>query len=66
MLAVSGKDRITDVKFCHNASKRPHVDTTVIGDPQHNLRSSVEPGLNVCVDSFRLESGTSEVNYLYS
>jgi len=63
MLAVSGKDRISDVKLCHNASKRPHVNTAIVGNPQHNLRSSVEPGLNVCVNSLVLESGASKVNY---
>jgi len=63
MLAVSGKDRITYVKLCHNASKRPHVNAAVVGNPQHNLGRSVEPGLNVCVNTLVLESRASEVDY---
>jgi len=62
MLAVSWEDRIANVELCHNASKRPHVYTAVVGNPQHYFRSSIEPRLNICVNSFVLERGTSEVN----
>ncbi len=62
MLAVSWEDRISNVELFHNKSKRPHVYTAVVGNAQHNFRSSIEPGLNICVNSFVLERGTSEVN----
>lgn len=43
-------------EFNQNASEAPHVDGSCVRNTQDNLRSSIEPGLNVGVNSFILET----------
>jgi len=61
IFTFSWEDRVANVELCHDASKAPHVYPASIRNAQHDLWSSIEPGLNVSVDSFFNESGTSKV-----
>ena len=51
-------------KLDHDASEGPHVDLLSVGeDAKHNVRCSIEPTLNICVDDFVFQASTAEVSY---
>lgn len=61
-LVFSWKEWVSDIEFIENASETPHVDGRIVGDAQHDLRSSVEPALDVGVDLLCFEAATAEVD----
>lgn len=52
-----------DIKFKHDACKRPHIDRTVIVNSQNDLWCSVVSALNVCVKLMSQETSGSKVNH---
>ncbi len=46
----------TGIEFSEDTAKTPHIDPCRVGDPKNYLRSSVEPGLDVGINSFVLEA----------
>lgn len=66
ILRVTREYWITYIQLCHDATEAPHINGRSVGNAQHDLRCSVKPGLDIGVDSFIQEGGTSKVNYFDS
>jgi hypothetical protein len=60
------EQRNPGVKFRQNAPEAPHINRGGVGDAKDDLWSSVEPRLNVSVDTLILEATASIVNDLYA
>ena len=63
-LAISGENRVADVQLGSDAPETPHVDSAVIGNAKHDLRSSVEPALDVGVNLFVQEGAGAKIDDL--
>ena len=59
---LSWEQWVASVQFCHNAAKRPHVDTSGVGDAEDDLRSPVETTLDICVNALVLEAAATIVD----
>lgn len=66
MLTFAGENRVPDYQLCEKTAKRPHIDSCSVRDSKDNLWCSVEARLNVCVNAFILQTGTSVVDHLDS
>ena len=65
-LVFTWEQRIAHVELVQDAAEGPHVDGRVVGDAHDDLGGTVEPRLDIGVDLFVDEGGTSEVNDLYA
>lgn len=64
MFTLAGEDRDAREQLGEDAPEGPHVDGGCVGDPKNNLRSTVEPRLNVGVNLLVGEARGSEVDDL--
>ena len=64
MFAFSRENRVPSIQFSKNTPKAPHIDRIGIPDPEDNLRSPIEPALDISIQLFIHKSAASEVNDL--
>ena len=57
---------VASVKLCHDAAETPHVDGRGVGNTQYDLWRTVEPGLDIGVDTLILEAAAAVVDDLDS
>jgi hypothetical protein len=62
VLRVTREYGISNIQLCHDAAKGPHINGTVVRNPQHDLWCSVKSRLNVSVDALIKEGGAAEVD----
>jgi hypothetical protein len=65
-LAVARENWVTNIKLSSDAAETPHIDATVVWNSEHNLGSSVEPGLDVGVNFLVVEGTRAKINDLKS
>jgi hypothetical protein len=65
LLILSCKKRVSGVKFKKYSAKAPHIDGSSVLNPKDDLGGSVEPTLNVGINSLIFVSSTPEVNNFY-
>ena len=64
LFTLSREEWNTREKFCQNATKAPHIYRSSIWNTQNDLRCSVEPRLDVSVNSLIGEATWSEIDHL--
>lgn len=63
MLFISGKERVTKMKFSNDTSKTPNIDFSIIRQTKNNFWSSIVSALNISVDSLFLKTTWAEIDY---
>ena len=59
----SWKQRKTSEEFDHYASETPHVDLLCVREEtQNDIRCSIKPTLNICIDNFIFKTSTTEIS----
>ena len=57
---------VASVKLCHDTAETPHIDGCGVGNAQYDLWRTIEPGLDIGVDTLVLEAAAAVVNDLDS
>ena len=66
MLINSWKEWPAGHEFTKNAPKRPHVNSFIIRNTKHHLRTTVETALYIEETSFGISAGRAEINNFHS
>mgnify|MGYP001168752775 CR=1 FL=1 len=66
VLVFARENRHSLIKLYNDASQRPHINGSGVGNAQNYLRSPIVAALNIGVHLFFLIAATANVNYFYS
>lgn len=64
MLSLPRENGHSCVQFYSDAGQTPHIDGWGIGNPEHDLRGSIEPGLYISVDLLALKARGAKIDDL--